>query len=114
MSMVVEALWKDQKQKYAIKIIDKFFVQRNKAMEAVVRERSIMDRLRSDMVVQLRFTFQDEKKLYMGMDLCENGDLFEQLQIRKPLPLEAARFYAAEMVQILEYIHGEGVMHRYA
>ena len=40
----------------------------------------------------------------MALEPCVNGDLYEQLQLpeRKPLPHDALRFYAAEMVQMLD------------
>jgi len=81
MSLVAEAVWREHGTRVALKILDKAFLQRNGATQTAVRERGLMDRLRSDLVVQLRFTFQDARKLYMGMDLCEAGDLFEQLQV---------------------------------
>ncbi len=47
------------------------------------------------------------------MDLAPNGELF-QLMKREGgrLKLESARFVAAEMVSILEYMHSKGVAHR--
>lgn len=112
MSTVFQALLKKTGEVVALKVIDKLYIQRHKTTEAVIRERNIMDRLHSDLVVRLRFTFQDTQKLYMAMDMYNSGDLFEQLQIRKPLPVEDARFYAAEMVMILEYLRQQSIVFR--
>lgn len=48
----------------------------------------------------------------MGLELCPGGELFDQIKRRGKLPLESARFYAAEVVDCLEHIHSEGVIHR--
>jgi 3-phosphoinositide dependent protein kinase-1 len=112
MSTVFQAQLKETGQVYALKVIDKLYIQRHKTTDAVIRERHIMDKLHSDLVVRLRFTFQDSQKLYMAMDLYKAGDLFEQLQLRKPLPLDDARFYAAEVVLILEYLRSQRVVFR--
>jgi 3-phosphoinositide dependent protein kinase-1 len=46
---------------------------------------------------------------------CQNlaaGELYEQIEKRKRLDLECATFYCAEVVLILEYLRGQGVVHR--
>jgi serine/threonine protein kinase len=57
---------------------------------------------------------QDASKLYMAMEVCPHGDLFEQLEARKPLSLENVRFYAAEMVLILQYLRDNKIVFRCA
>jgi serine/threonine protein kinase len=54
--------------------------------------------------VRLYFTFQDCNSLYLGMEPCAGGELFDQIRRRKPrgLPTRAARFYAAELLDILQ------------
>jgi serine/threonine protein kinase len=55
---------------------------------------------------------QDSHKLYMALEVCPNGDLYEQIDARQPLPLEDVRFYAAEMVLILQYLREKKVVYR--
>ena len=57
---------------------------------------------------------QDEQKLFLGMEACKGGDLYEQLQARHPLPLSDVRFYAAEMVCILDCLRQHRVVYRCA
>lgn len=96
----------------AMKVIDKFYVQRHKMSESVVRERHIMDKLQTSCTVRLKYTFQDSQKLYMALDIYKGGDLFEQLQLRKPLPADEVRFYAAEMVLIIQCLREHSVVFR--
>jgi serine/threonine protein kinase len=48
---------------YAIKIINKHVIMRNKIVDYIKNERNILDKLNYEGVVQLKFTFQDEDSL---------------------------------------------------
>ena len=58
LSTVFLALWKAKGSQHALKVIDKTYIARHNMTEAVIRERHIMDRLVSDCIVELQFTFQ--------------------------------------------------------
>jgi 3-phosphoinositide dependent protein kinase-1 len=47
---------------------------------------------------------QDAESLYLGLEYCPHGELYQQLQERGPLPLPDAVQYAAEIVDILKYL----------
>lgn len=111
-SYVVKAQRKGTSEWYALKIMDKKQLVREKKELYIKNERSILDRLTYDGVVRLCFTFQDTHSLYMGLELCEQGELFSQIKRKGKMPFQEAQFYAAEIVLILEYIHSEGVIHR--
>ena len=58
------------------------------------------------------YSFVNSLYLLDGCDhmaLGSAGELHDQLQRRGKLPLEDARFYAAEIVLILEYLQGQKV-----
>lgn len=40
----------------------------------------------------------------MGLEYCPNGELYQQMQERGPLPLPDVVQYAAEIVDILAYL----------
>lgn len=46
------------------------------------------------------------------MDLCAGGELFYLLHKRGRLPEQAAKFYFAEILLGLEYIHSKGIVYR--
>lgn len=45
-------------------------------------------------------------------EYANHGTLSRLIRKYGKLPMELARFYAAEIVNILEYIHYKGVVHR--
>ena len=49
----------------------------------------------------------------MGLEHCPGGELYQQLEGRGPLPEAAARQWAAEVVDVLAYLRGREVIHRW-
>ncbi|CAN1318876.1 3-phosphoinositide-dependent protein kinase 2 [Linum perenne] len=111
-SKVVRAKKKDNGIVYALKIMDKKFITKENKTAYVKLERIVLDQLDHPGVVRLYFTFQDTFSLYMALESCEGGELFDQITRKRRLSEEEARFYAAEVVDALEYIHRMGLIHR--
>uniref|UniRef100_A0A7N0RHP1 non-specific serine/threonine protein kinase n=2 Tax=Kalanchoe fedtschenkoi TaxID=63787 RepID=A0A7N0RHP1_KALFE len=111
-SKVVRARKKDTGAIYALKIMDKKFITKENKTAYVKLERIVLDQLDHPGIVRLFFTFQDTFSLYMALESCEGGELFDQITRKGQLSENDARFYAAEVVDALEYIHGMGLIHR--
>ncbi|XP_042014863.1 3-phosphoinositide-dependent protein kinase 2-like isoform X1 [Salvia splendens] len=111
-SKVVRAKKKDTGKIYAMKIMDKKFITKENKTAYVKLERIVLDQLDHPGVVRLFFTFQDNFSLYMALESCEGGELFDQITRKGRLSEEDARFYAAEVVDALKYIHSMGLIHR--
>ncbi|KAK2634157.1 hypothetical protein Ddye_028949 [Dipteronia dyeriana] len=111
-SKVVRAKKKDSGTVYALKIMDKKFITKENKTAYVKLERIVLDQLDHPGVVRLFFTFQDTFSLYMALESCEGGELFDQITRKGRLSEDEARFYAVEVVDALEYIHSMGLIHR--
>ncbi|KAL8551687.1 hypothetical protein ACS0TY_000671 [Phlomoides rotata] len=111
-SKVVRAKKKDTGNVYAMKIMDKKFITKENKTAYVKLERIVLDQLDHPGVVRLFFTFQDSFSLYMALESCDGGELFDQITRKGRLSEDEARFYAAEVVDALEYIHSMGLIHR--
>ncbi|CAL0333430.1 unnamed protein product [Lupinus luteus] len=111
-SKVVRAKKKDSGTVYAMKIMDKKFITKENKAAYVKLERIVLDQLDHPGIVRLFFTFQDTFSLYMALESCEGGELFDQITRKGRLSEDEARFYAAEVVDALEYIHSLGLIHR--
>ncbi|CAL9078879.1 unnamed protein product [Musa textilis] len=111
-SKVVRAKKKDTGNVYALKIMDKKFIAKENKVSYVKMERIVLDQLDHPGIIRLCFTFQDAYSLYMALECCEGGELFDQITRKGHLTEDEARFYFAEVVDALEYIHGVGLIHR--
>ncbi|KAH9616016.1 hypothetical protein KSS87_003291 [Heliosperma pusillum] len=78
-SKVVRARKKDSGIVYALKIMDKKFITKENKTAYVKLERIVLDQLDHSGIVRLFFTFQDTFSLYMALESCEGGELFDQI-----------------------------------
>lgn len=68
--------------------------------------------LKHPTVVELLDFFEDERFVYMVLELCGGGDLYRRLRERGPLAEEEAGGYMGQLLAGLAYLHERGVMHR--
>ena len=99
-------------KKVAIKMLDKHHLIKSHKVEHVMREKKILSEHTHPNLIELVGTFQDEDNLYFALAFEENGDLAGLLTKMKKLPLEIVRYYAAQLVGVLQYIHFSGIVHR--
>jgi len=97
---------------YAVKILNKKQIISQNKVEWVNREKFLLDRLRHPNIVSLFFTFSDPQNLYFVLEYCRNGELLDHIRKVKCFDLDSARFYAAEILSALEFMHSKGVAHR--
>lgn len=82
-------------------------------IDSVFRERNICEELSGHPnIVRFEATFQDEDNLYFLLEYVERGDLSSMLKAERRLPLELVKFYAAELLLALEYVHSKNIVHR--
>lgn len=99
---------------FAMKAMDKsVMLNRNKVHRACM-EREIYSLLDHPFLPTLYSSFQTPTHVCLITDFCPGGELFALLD-RQPMKFfkeEAARFYAAEVVVGLEYLHCLGIIYR--
>nr|AML76888.1 putative LOV domain-containing protein [Wrightia natalensis] len=101
-------------QYFAMKAMDKgMMLNRNKVHRACA-EREILDMLDHPFLPALYASFQTKTHICLITDYCPRGELFMLLdrQPTKILKEDAVRFYAAEVVVALEYLHCQGIIYR--
>ncbi|GAA5856763.1 hypothetical protein JCM8547_008829 [Rhodosporidiobolus lusitaniae] len=105
---------KQTQKLYAMKVLSKKeMIKRNKIKRALAEE-EILAGSNHPFIVTLYHSFQSDDYLYLCMEYCLGGEFFRALQTRpgKCLPEEDAKFYAAEVVAALEYLHLMGYIYR--
>ena len=96
----------------AIKKMKKEEMHKKNQVLHVRAERDVLSQAKNQWIVELKFSFQDQKFLYLGMEFLPGGDLMTLLMARDILPEEDAKFYAAEMVLAIESVHEMNCIHR--
>ena len=81
-------------------------------MEHVRSERDVLQLLDHPFIVKMHSTFQDEQSVHFVMEYVAGGEFFSHLRARGQLPEETAKFYAAEVLLIFEYMHAKDIIYR--
>ncbi|TPX47103.1 hypothetical protein SeMB42_g03457 [Synchytrium endobioticum] len=97
---------------FAMKVLKKSEVVRLKQVEHINSEKAILSAIRFPFIVNLLCTFQDEKNLYMLLEYVPGGELFSHLRKAGRFPNDVARFYAAQIVLAIEYLHNQDIVYR--
>jgi calcium-dependent protein kinase len=95
--------------KRAIKIIEKAKVSNVKRFKLEVE---IMMRLDHPNILRLIDYFEDQKNVYLVLELCTGGELFDRIIANKYYNEEDARIIFKQIIKALHYCHINGVCHR--
>jgi serine/threonine protein kinase len=64
-------------------------------------------------IVNLLQSFESETHIYLVLEFCSNGDLYEAIRLDKgPLETEHVREFMHQLVDSVEHMHAKGVYHR--
>ncbi|KAK8235246.1 kinase-like domain-containing protein [Phyllosticta capitalensis] len=64
-------------------------------------------------IVNLVHTFESPNHIYLVLELCPNGDLYEAIRLgRGPLETEHVRDFMHQLISAVEFMHAKGIYHR--
>ena len=95
-------------ERYAMKVLSKAHLQRYGRSHVAYAEKAALSVCDHPNVVRLFHTFQDAQSLYFVLELAEGGDVAALLDGRgggEGLPLPLCRFFAAQLLWCLHYLH---------
>lgn len=97
-----------------VTVLSKAEMIERKKIKRALTEQEILATSNHPFIVTLHHSFQSDDYLYFCMEYCMGGEFFRALQTRpgKCLPEDGSRFYAAEVVAALEYLHLMGFIYR--
>ncbi|XP_026192344.1 calcium-dependent protein kinase 2 [Cyclospora cayetanensis] len=93
----------------AVKTISKSQV---KSIERFRREIDIMKSLDHPNVVKLFETFEDHRNIYLVMELCEGGELFDRIIAEGHFTEKRAALLMRQVFSAVNYLHSNHIMHR--
>ena len=97
---------------YAMKILSKNQIKIKHQEEHTKTERDLMVKINNPFIVNIKFAFQDDSKLYIVSDFMQGGDMFYHLHSQKKFEESRAKFYAIELILGLEYLHKNSMIYR--
>ncbi|KAJ2832607.1 serine/threonine-protein kinase dbf2 [Coemansia erecta] len=96
----------------ALKKMAKKLLVRLGEVQHILTERDILRTSRSEWLVKLLYSFQDQNSLYLAMEYVPGGDVRTLLNQNGILRHQIARFYVAEMLVAVAALHSFGYFHR--
>jgi non-specific serine/threonine protein kinase len=99
---------------FAMKVLAKQEMRDRNKLHRVKTEGTILEAVDHPFCATLYSAFQTETHLYFVMQFCEGGELYETLQNApgKRFSERVSRFYAAEVLVALQYLHLMGFIYR--
>jgi serine/threonine protein kinase len=67
---------KGDNELYAMKVLKKKFIRKNKQVQHTWNERKILESINNPFILKMRYAFQTDKKLFYVLDYCPGGELF--------------------------------------
>jgi len=106
---VRKAKHKDTKVIRACKTIHKKLVKNQKALQ---NEIEVMKALDHPNIIKLYETFEDKRSIYLILELCSGGELFERIVSEKHFTEKVAAVVVQQMLRAANYMHINGFAHR--
>jgi serine/threonine protein kinase len=103
---------KKNKQIFAMKQMSKVKVINKKSVSSVMNEKEFLCKLNHPFLVNMTSAFQDREYLYLIMDYLDGGDLRYHLGNKRYFNEKETKFFVANILIGLEYMHKNKIIHR--
>ncbi|EGT55425.1 hypothetical protein CAEBREN_25185 [Caenorhabditis brenneri] len=102
---------------YAIKILKKEVIIAREEVAHTLTENRVLQRCKHPFLTELKYSFQTDDRLCFIMEFAIGGDLYYHLNREVQMNKEGfseprARFYGAEIVLALGYLHANNIVYR--
>ncbi|XP_060223059.1 serine/threonine-protein kinase 33 isoform X2 [Meriones unguiculatus] len=109
--MVSEAIDKETGAKWAIKKVNKEKAG-SSAVKLLEREVNILKSVKHKHIIHLEQVFETPQKMYLVMELCEDGELKEVLGKKGHFSENETRQIIQSLASAIAYLHNKDIVHR--
>ena len=104
--------FKKNNKVYAMKVLSKSLLRTQNQENNTKSERNLMVQINSPFIVNIKFAFQSESKLFLVQEFLQGGDLFFHLHTNPRFSNEKTKFYIIELVLAIEFLHENEMLYR--
>ncbi|XP_034946325.1 RAC serine/threonine-protein kinase [Chelonus insularis] len=97
---------------YAIKILRKEVIIRKDEVAHTLTENRVLRTTNHPFLISLKYSFQTADRLCFVMEYVNGGELFYHLRKARIFGEDRTRFYGAEIISALNYLHSQGIIYR--
>ena len=89
---------------YALKIFEKKLIKEDEdIIKHILKEIKIHRNLKHSHICKFEHSFEDKNNIYILMEYCSHGSLFNYLKAREKLEEIEIRFYMFQVLKVLKY-----------
>jgi len=96
----------------AVKTIHKNRLIKENKVHTIFSERNVLLKAKHPFIISLLFAFQNDTKVYLGLEYAAGGELFHHIQKRGLFPLSEVRLIIAELALALNFLHQNRIVYR--
>lgn len=97
---------------FAMKGLSKEFMLKTNNIKYAISECQLLASVDNPFIIKMHYSFQTPKYLYFILDFCSGGDLASQISNKHILEEHEAKFYIAELILAIEYLHSRNIIYR--
>ncbi|CAM9405389.1 unnamed protein product [Ectocarpus sp. 6 AP-2014] len=110
-SIVKVATRISDRQKSAVKVVERRSLGKGD-LEALRSEARLLGELDHPNIVKLHGWYEEEKTLYMALELCEGGELFDRIVSKTFYNEKEARDLVRTLLRTVKHLHDQNIIHR--
>ena len=104
-------VFKKTGEEFAIKIINKDKIKQ-KMKNIIFKENEIITKFNHINIVYVFQIIEEEKNIYIIMEYCNKGELFDYIVAHQKLEEDEASIFFYQLINGVDYMHKKGVAHR--
>jgi len=97
---------------YALKVLQKWVIYNNKQIQHTYNEKEVLSFSNHPGIIKFFTCFNTENAVYLLLEFVPGGNLFTHIRASRRLESSTAKFYAAEIILTLEYLHLHNIVVR--
>lgn len=97
---------------YAMKVLEKTQIRDSDRIENSKAERIIFSQVSFPFIVDLHYSFQTKKRLYLVTEYVSGGDLLQLMHKLNRFTIDQIQLYLAEIILSLDYLHKKNCIYR--
>ncbi|CAD8075229.1 unnamed protein product [Paramecium primaurelia] len=97
---------------YALKQMQKSFLKKQNYLKYAITEMEILKSVDCPFIIKSYAILENEKYYYIIMEYCPGRDLIHNLIIHGKFNENEVRFYMAELIIAIEYLHNKDILYR--
>ncbi|ODM97918.1 RAC serine/threonine-protein kinase [Orchesella cincta] len=103
---------KTSRKLYAVKILRKEVIIKKEEVDHTLTENRVLQTTNHPFLISLKCSFQTNDRLCFVTEYVNGGELFFHLSKEKAFSEDRTRFYGAEIISAIGYLHQNGIIYR--